>query len=539
MRRKASDVANHLLARLNRLATRWRKKPEQGSRPADYQPRSTVRTTHTPSKVSNTDDSTQSASVAPTATKSTDRVSRTSAPAGDKAPNRWIKTSTVGDRQTEPERRIRSLRLGVDYGTSNSKLVITDYGSVDGERSFVVRPQTQPDRLDDYRIPSTISFEDDTMHFGFAAESQAGSAATIYRSLKMWCAYPERFYGDPADLPPKLNARDLATLYVGHLTQLGQEAGNRYAARFQANPSLSVTLGVPMAQIDDAELQAFFVNMAREAFVLRERINLLGGVSTEEALQALVTVRDELSGSVPEQPRDWVRSEAEAALFWAHSSPDIQHGRYACVDVGAGTTSASWFHIKRELIEDVLTKGRLSFYAADCSPPGCDAIDAVLAEHFDLPTRAAARGCEAELLEQIPSTTPHILGETLDKIARVFGRASGEAFEKEKSMRAWKKIGRIFLLGGGNKIEMVRERLIAQKKPWLKADPIAQPSMPANLTEEDGSELQEDPAFLLVAYGLAHRLADVPDISRPSEVPAFKPGPSLRKRPSHEELYSK
>ena len=456
-----------------------------------------------------------------------------------KGPDTWIKSSGVDGKQRNLNRtKVRPLRLGIDYGTSTSKLVITDYGSVEGETSFVVRAQPQQGTEQDCRIPSTVSFDKGTIHFGFAAESRSDQSAAVYRSLKMLCAYPDRYYGDPAELPPNLSALDLATLYVGHLVQLGQQAGIRYATRYRTRPSLAVTLGVPMAQLDDARLQSMFVDMARQAFALRDKLDLLQGVSTEEALQALSTVREELSERTPGEPRDWVRSEAEAALFWAHSSPDITDGRYACVDVGAGTSSASWFHINPLRVENVLTKDRLSFYAADCAPPGCDAIDSVLAKQLHLPTFAAARGRESELLEDLSAIGGDGFSEVLDEIGRVYGRASAGAFEKEKRLTAWKGIGRIFFLGGGSKIEAVRDMLIARRRDWLNTDPIAEPGIPSNLTEEDGSELKEDPAFLLVAYGLARRLADVPDISRPSEVPRYQPSFGVKDRPSHEDLYS-
>ena len=448
--------------------------------------------------------------------------------------------SRPADESKERKKRqdVRPLRLGVDYGTSRSKLVVTDYGSIEGERSFVVRPPPEYEGTGEYRIPSTVSIDGDAMYFGFAAESRARGSVAVYRSLKMLCAYPDRFYGDRAELPPGLNARDLSTLYVGYLIQLGQEAGNRYATRYRAESSIGITLGVPMAQLDNTGLLQMFVGIAREAFALREKIDLLNGADTAEAAQALVAVRESLSGSFPEEPRDWVRSEAEAALFWAHGAPQISHGRYACVDVGAGTTGASWFHINPARSGGVLVKDRLAFYGAACSPPGCDAIDAKLATHLGLPTSAETRGQEAKLLERLQAAGRVEVDEVLGEIARVYGLASKEAFEKEKSYMRWKHVGRVFFLGGGSKLEAVRQRLIAQKLDWLMDDPIAEPGVPVDLTEEDGGELREDPTFLLVSYGLARRLADVPDIYRPSEVPNFKPELRVRERPSWQDHYT-
>ncbi|MXY53536.1 MAG: hypothetical protein F4Y86_13560 [Gammaproteobacteria bacterium] len=419
-----------------------------------------------------------------------------------------------------------------------SKLVITDYSSAEGTRSFPVRQQPATDGIGAYQLPSTVSIHgSDTIRFGFRAEESSEESDGVYRSLKMLCAYPEGFYGDRTPLPSELDARDLATLFVGHLVQVGQEAASRYAARFDAEPSFGITLGVPMAQLDDETLQRRFVEIAREAFDLRSHIDLLhNDVTTAAASSALRAVRQAQGDTPISEPRDWVRSEAEAALFWAHSSPDIPPGRYSCVDVGAGTTSASWFHITANQ-ENV--KERLSFYGAACAPPGCDAIDADLAEALGLPTRAEVRGRETDILSRLPATGRGAIAPTLDEIANVYGAASTAAFKKEMSTKAWKEIGQVFFPGGGSKIEAVCQRLIKQKRDWLQPSAVAELEAPADLVEEDGEDLREDPTFLLVAYGLARRLADVPDTFRPIEVSDFQPAFPTRERNRHEDIYSR
>ncbi len=443
---------------------------------------------------------------------------------------------SFGTAPEQTKRESRPLRLGVDYGTSRSKLVITDYGAVDGERSFVVR---HPEYGDEYRIPSSICAIEDSLRFGFTAEALA-DRVPVYRSLKMLCAYPDRFYGDHVPLPSGLSARDLATLYVGHLIHIGRDAAVRYANQFRAEPSLSVTLGVPMAQLDDKRLHKMFVNIAREAFELEKRLNLHSTISVLDATNALAEVRSELDGTYPKQPRDWVRSEAEAALFWAHRSPDIGYGRFACVDVGAGTTSASWFHISATRTGGVLVNDRLSFYGAACAPPACDAVDQVLAKHMDGATNLGdIREREIQLIKNLPDEGKDALADVLSEIAGVFGDASVHAFEKEKSLLAWKHIGCVFFLGGGTKLSAVRNRLIEQKCDWLlRSDPIADPGVPTDLTEEDGAELRADPTFLLVAYGLARRLGDVPDTFTPGQIGDYTPSRPTRDRTSSDDLYS-
>jgi hypothetical protein len=277
--------------------------------------------------------------------------------------------------------------------------------------------------------------------------------------------------------------------------------------------------------------------MAREAFYLSKEIDF-DDLSLKAAATALKEVRDKVAEIEVKEPRDWVRSEAESALFWAYRSPDVAPGIYASVDIGAGTTSASWFRINAVRMGGVLLKDRLSFFGADCRPPGCDAIDNILFGSGGFDSRADVRGQENPLIDQMGPRPRRLLDKVLEAMADVFGNASTNAFQKNKSMKAWRDCGRVFLLGGGSKISVVREAVVQRKKSWLMDDPVVQAGTPPDLFEVDGSNFQDDSTFLLVAYGLAHRLADVPDIRTPTEIEDFTPSYGRIEPIHHGDLYS-
>jgi hypothetical protein len=471
---------------------------------------------------------------------------------GDPAPSdhsasdeRKRRSSFISGRSQDEKsvKQQRDLRIGVDFGTSRSKLVIKDYSVTEGDRLIVVRPDAVASD-GGYLIPSTVALEGGRLLFGYEAEAlaegsaRARSRTKVYRSLKMLAAFPDAFYGDPTPLPEELTATDLATLYVLHLLQLGEDAAAKYSSDLGSAFRLSMTMGAPMDQLDDPGLRAKFVEMARAAYFVRREQRIVEGVSISDA-KAIVTRAREMARQSPvTEVRDWVRSEAESALLWAHRSPKITSGRYSCVDVGAGTTSATWFHINASRHADVLTKDRLSFYGAACSPPGADAIADLIFKSGAVKDRASARGHENEWLARKNGVNRSELNAILDQITDVYGEASERSYAKEQSRKAWSQVGNVFLLGGGSKIEAVSQSLINRKADWLRADAVVDPGVPPGLVELDGATFGEDPSFILVAYGLAHRLGDTPDVSAPSDINDLRPPRNVVERPRHDQIYS-
>jgi hypothetical protein len=99
--------------------------------------------------------------------------------------------------------------------------------------------------------------------------------------------------------------------------------------------------------------------------------------------------------------RFWLRSEAEADMFWPVRCPSVPPGPYAEVDIGAGTTNAVsiWErnHLRRWIKES------LGFYGAQSVETGTDAIDARLAQELRIPAAQclSLRGHERQYLATI------------------------------------------------------------------------------------------------------------------------------------------
>src|SRR5208282_3575266 len=115
----------------------------------------------------------------------------------------WAFWKSPEQMPASPKRRVH---LGIDYGTSTSKIVLRDYGAPGGEAAFVVL------RDESFRIPSRVCVAANELIFGDGSKS-AGEC-DIYESLKMRVAVEvtgnQRYYfGSPVKLPDGFTAHDL------------------------------------------------------------------------------------------------------------------------------------------------------------------------------------------------------------------------------------------------------------------------------------------------------------------------------------------
>src|SRR5438093_4693723 len=111
-----------------------------------------------------------------------------------------------------------------------------------------------------------------------------------------------------------------------------------------------MTLGIPMSFFTDLELRREFLLIGRAAWRLFREAGPLASPVVLTIPHTASRVKGTLSSvqtteTPAESVRDWVRSEAEAAMWWAFQSPAIRPGTYAKVDIGAGTTNSSLFRI--------------------------------------------------------------------------------------------------------------------------------------------------------------------------------------------------
>lgn len=431
------------------------------------------------------------------------------------------------------------MHLGIDYGTSMSKIVFRDYGAPGGERAVVVL------RDGTFRIPSRLCATDTDLLFGDNRSTPADCNA--YESIKMRVAAettgnPGYYFGSLRDLPKELNAADLATLTVWFLISEGHRAVAAHVKRDMERVRIGMTMGIPMAFFTDGQLRCTFLGIARRAWLLYRGEGLLGEMlPISTALQVL---RKYPAAAVPGTPeaevRDWIRSEGEAAMWWSFQSPAIAAGRYAKVDIGAGTTHSSLFSIFGSV---ETPKRALAFSGAATVPVGMDAVDRAIAESEGLDGDfLTLRGSEQSIL-QTNAGARAAVRPVCEQIYDAYRRAWIQTFHKIKGypaeLSAWRD-HKVFVIGGGSLVRAFVEAFRVHPSGANPKLPLVHLEQPPDVVRADGRAVSADELpFMTVAYGLSNIGLSIPEALTPDNVPPMPDITERRKRLDHEDIYAK
>jgi hypothetical protein len=435
--------------------------------------------------------------------------------------------------------------LGIDYGTSTSKLVLRDYAAAGGERAVLVGPRGS------YRFPSTVSYGAGRIFLGQKPPGGRvnGEEVVCYESVKMRVAdevkgTPGRYYyGPQREFPEGFHARDFAVLTVWALITEGERAARRILGVPEVR--LGMTMGVPMSFFADPELREEFLTIARAAWHLhRSRGPLpswsLGVKDTRQWLDdafGAVATKGALS---PDQVRDWLRSEAEASMLWAFRSPGVPAGPYLKVDVGAGTTNASMFRILDDHIGGEWVKTGFAFFGTYSGPHGMDAVDNALASHLKMNVDDCLdlRAQEDRLLHE--EAAREAAEEAFRKIRNCpvqawrsgYPRIMGSALE----VRAWEQAD-VFVIGGGSLVAPLRHFLCNHPLGLGVTMTHRQSDVPSDLSADKGVAIPADLLpFVMVAYGLSNLGLAVPEAETPDSIPPLGPM-TASERLSHMDIY--
>jgi hypothetical protein len=424
----------------------------------------------------------------------------------------------------------RVIHLGLDYGTSTSKLIFRDPQAPGGAR---VLPIWHKNR---FRIPSTVLVEGGKVRFGYERGALQPRPSQLWlESLKM--RVPAELDGSPnirgATFPGGFSASDLVTLTLYWLVSIAEVAilnHLKWDRKERGRLGLAHALGIPTSFYESRHIRQHFADLGfRAAMLRREQGPLVGESLSFAAARALLEQAETL---VPKGrgPVEDVHPESQAGLWWAVRSSTISEGRFAEVDVGAGTTNASVFSLYDS--EDG-RKDRLHVFGAAAAHQGMDDVDQSLARWKGMPDEwSRMRGQEGILLES--EEAAKACRQPMAYIYSGFERAWRRGVDKNEAflleLSYWLKGDfKLILSGGGSLVRAVRSELARLPGKGIRLEKIVAPHLPPEITDSPGGLPKEWVPFALVAYGLSDPDLALQRLQLPDEMPD-KPEPSTPAR---------
>lgn len=488
---------------------------------------------------------------------------------------RFVSQLPVVDEKKKPEQEKVLLNVGLDYGTSSTKVVIRDLLK---SKSIVLFFDEPWEGLPKFAVPSTVSVQDDNLYFGRRAE--LASSGRKFRSLKvclgcqmglMPCrgCEPERTrYSLPigsfaimskSSTILRVPSESLVVAYVSYIMKRTYE----WIEKQYANAQTSVTFNVsaPLDQLNITEAEKLYNHL----FYLAEKLarNVDQGVSISQWMVLYDEAKRRFSYLPEQSDRNvFVQPETVAAVMPYTKSVAAEEGLYAIVDVGAGTTDVSFFRLGPFLPR------QLSFYFAKTHPVGGDDMDSEIANWV---ADALRCGGIAELdgglkrLVDLISISKHRLSSgggmqlqlntrsirvdgsdiqdicigSLQSIYDTYEQAWLGAYKKEDRMSRWKDYKVVFL-GGGSRLENVQRRVLRPPREFIRRTDAVK-VLPQDdvmvLPSFQKADIEKDLDFLCVAYGLSFPQVDFNQVRFPRRVDPLEPAPPPLEQPDRDELY--
>ena len=423
-----------------------------------------------------------------------------------------------------PVSPIRRVHLGIDYGTSISKMVFRDNTPTRGESAVLVLHNGS------VRIPSRVCMTTTELLFGDDTKCSADCA--IYDSLKMRVAVEvsgdrKYFVGPEITLPDGFTAADLAALTVWFLISEGHRAIAVKCEGRMEGVETRMSMGVPMAFFNNRQLRASFLSIANRAWTFfcnegpidstlllwkargaMEKYPVVPSAISDREVEARIENRTLVSVN---SPIDIIRSEDEAAVWWLLRSPSVRAGPYATVDLGAGSSQANLFRIFG--VEQTVRRSMVR-YGAAAVPVGMDAVDRAIAECQGLNGDCLAlRGFEQSILQtdtRVPEALIPVGEQIYDSCRKAWSEACSKMGSKALELSSWRQQN-VFVTGGGSRLQSLVDtvRMHPDQGERLSLTTMEQPS---DLVRPDHREIPTDELpFVTVAYGLSNIQSYLPN----------------------------
>lgn len=404
----------------------------------------------------------------------------------------------------------RPVHLGLDYGTSASKLILRDLGANGA-------PIAKPILFGgEFRIPSSLLVAGDRIFLG--RSPAPGDIGVWLHSVKMFAAAetdPTAYALQAPRLPTGLRFLDLATITVWWLLGLGRQEAVRQLRIPERDVALSFSLGVPMHFHADPKLRETFMRVAAGADFLLKQVGPLARPEIEvgQAIELSLKVQREMPRA--SMTESLVKSEAQAAIWFTYQSPKAPQGPYVKVDVGAGTTNVSVFRLHGDVA--ARTKDQLNVFGTGSSATGMDNVDAAIASALNDQRLAAYRGLENRWLAdpRVTQNGQRVINAIFEVLKQGWAASGAKIVGLPHERAAWRSNCRMLLVGGGSLVNAIRERIQEHPDDSTCRVRILELDVPRDL--QMGGSKSFLP-FMLVAYGLSDPDLDIQELRVPAEI---------------------
>lgn len=450
----------------------------------------------------------------------------------------WVKMVSRQSGLTNKQIQKRRFHLGLDWGTSSTKMVLRDlHQRSESNAAYILAPEGCEGG---YRYPSLVSVNCNCIYFGAKTLDLDPVNTKNLPSLKSRVVTKEFLH--PHSEWRGLCEQDLAVLFLAHAISLGMIAATELADRVGCQPLISLTLGVPVAELEQQKIWRIYYGMIRLARVLAIDLKINPqGEKLDDAMTALKMAQQidqerQSHDNLPENLHlQYLRPEVAAAMHWSIRSPTIENGLYSCVDIGAWTTNASFYRLANRKLDSGkwVQKGQFSFYGGKCQAPGMDRVCHLLSEAVGEKDFTKIRGQESILLGG--KVSERVVDLAVATFFKTWKKAFQASYLKEKRQIPWEEL-KVMVIGGGSKVPLVMKKFQQFPGPdWKCPQMVSSLGVPKDLFEYPQKGVRADKlfggdsTFALVAYGLSVPFGEFPIVLLQDMVPDWKPDcPTVR-----------
>jgi hypothetical protein len=409
---------------------------------------------------------------------------------------------SISPKLSRSPRQERTLIVGVDFGTSSTKVAWQDLSDNHFE---MFRWASREDAVGELLLPSTVVIRGDEMSFGLP-EGSVREGDIRLRSIKLCvmcqsnpsiCRCGNPFSGNGIVSSAILNmpcpASSFACVFLAYVFH---EVESRLVYQFDNDDVLLLwNVGCPMDYLDEANRKDEWERIAGVAMNLHRKLE------NPASLSLLKEVGEALKGFVVPAEVDrnyFVKPEGLAAVKAFLESPHAESKTYAIVDVGAGTTEVSFFFNGRISAEPGMPL-RPSYLADSTEPVGGGKMDLELARKWGISTEEARQRKEFD-----PRQVPEV--PCVEEICAQYEKTCGRIIDQKKLSSRHDMRFDLFVIGGGGRPSIVPSALCYRRLPGgFVVQSIQRLKPPPTLKDRGGFEADYD--LLANACGLASSLS--------------------------------